>query len=38
MDSESQMKKIYEAFHSNRKFISFWLTNCVFPKDMLEYS
>lgn len=31
MDSYSQMLRLYNAFKMNRKFIGFWLSNCVFP-------
>lgn len=31
------MTKLYEVLKFNRKFIDFWLVNCVFPKDMLQY-
>lgn len=36
-DSNSQMQKLFDCFKNNRKFISFWLINCVFTKDMKQY-
>lgn len=33
----SQRERLYNAFRKNRKFISYWLQNCVFEKDMAQF-
>ena len=37
IDSISQMDRLHKVFGRNRKCISFWLFNCVFPKDMKQF-
>ena len=31
------MLKLYEVFKMNRKFIGFWLVNCILPDDMQQF-
>lgn len=28
---------MYESFRMNRKFIAYWVKNCVFAKDMAQF-
>jgi hypothetical protein len=36
--SAAHQEALFDIFKKNRKTIAFWLNNCVFPKDLKEYS
>ena len=37
MNSKVDITKLYQIFKKNRKTVAFYLTNCIFPKDLKQY-